>query len=213
VLSKQYLIYVDGFDWKKYKSPMTSTHDKNVGGIDDLTERLRKILDDIKKKVINVPTEPSTLSTQTVLSKFDAIGYATCHIYQEIVGKQIGEVVPVISERMKAYTNRYAPKIPPKFDQLREIIWPKELTEEEKRFLPCTRVEWTENRKKIEMEVVGILWDDDELQYVLFMWDISNTKPIHMGEVKEHAYFNDREALSSHAESLSIFKFDNFKIL
>ena len=87
------------------------------------------------------------------------------------------------------------------------------MTEEEKRFLPGTRIEWTENRKKIEMEVVGILWDDDELQYVLFMWDISKNKPIHMGEVKEHAYFNDWEASSSHAESLSIYKFDNFKIL
>jgi hypothetical protein len=45
------------------------------------------------------------------------------------------------------------------------------------------------------------------------MWDISKNKPIHMGEVKEHAYFNDREASSSLPESLSIYKFDNFKIL
>ena len=212
VLTKQYLIYVDGFDWKQYKKPMTSKHDRSVGGVEDLTERLKNILGDINEKVMNVPTEPSTLSTQTVMSKFEAIGYATCHIYQEIVGKQIGEVVPVISERMKSYTNLYAPKIPPKFDQLREIIWPKELTKEEKQFLPCTRVEWTENENKIKMEVVGILWDDDELQYVLFMWDITKRKPMHMGEVNEHAYFNDREASIDHAESLSIYKFDNFKI-
>jgi hypothetical protein len=192
---------------------MTSKTDKNIGGVVDLTDRLTKILEDINDKKITIPNEPSTLSTASIMSKFEDIGYKTCSIYQEVVGKQIGDVVPVLTERMKLYTKEYAPRILPAFDQLREIIWPEELTEDEKRCKPGVRIEWTEENEKFTMETIGILWDDDELNYFLLFYDVSRPKPKTMDDSIEHAYFKDIEAKNGKPGSISIFKFDGFKIL
>ena len=73
-------------------------------------------------------------------------------------------------------------------------MWPKELTQHELLYLPGKIVRWTETtvKKTTKMEVLGLVWDDDELEYAIYLFDPTLKRPDTLKEVVEFVNFNDK---------------------
>ena len=195
VLKKQLLIYINGYGWQQYKQSMSKKGDPTVGGVADLTSRLETILQDIRERKVSIPSEPAYASTETIMSKFQELRYDTCQVYSDIVSKRVGEVLPSLLQRLVEYTEVFSPRLSRPLDDLKEIIWPQELSEFQLKFKPKTRFRYRDSKGRgtamFEFEVLGIVWDDDESEYSLYYYDISKERPTTHKEVKLFAFFED----------------------
>jgi hypothetical protein len=212
VLKKQLLIYINGYGWQQYKQSMSKKGDPTVGGVADLTSRLETILQDIRQGKIIIPSGPSFASTETIMSKFEELGYETCEIYSDIVSKRVGEVLPSLLQRLVEYTEVFSPRLSRPLDDLKEIIWPQELSEFQRKFKPATRFRYRDSKGRgtAMFEVLGIVWDDDESEYSLYYYDISKERPTTHKEVKLFAFFEDSIDDDGTVLRFGLYSFDGF---
>ena len=78
--------------------------------------------------------------------------------YKEILEKKVKEAFPDLLGRLDRLTRDYAPQLEVPWDQLKEIVWPRELNAEEMQLKRGTRIRFSETRRRqIVFEVHTIL--------------------------------------------------------
>ena len=75
------------------------------------------------------------------------------------------EAFPDLLGRLDRLTRDYAPQLEMPRDQLKEIVWPRELNADEMQLKWGTRIRFSETkRRQIMFEVhtiLGLIWDDE----------------------------------------------------
>ena len=78
--------------------------------------------------------------------------------YKEILEKKVKEAFPDLLGRLDRLTRDYAPQLEVPWDQLKEIVWPRELNAEEMQLERGARIRISETkRRQIVFEVHTIL--------------------------------------------------------
>ena len=74
--------------------------------------------------------------------------------YKEILEKKVKDAFPDLLGRLDHLTRDYAPQLEVPWDQLKEIVWPRELTAVEKQLKRGARIRFSETkRRQIVFEV------------------------------------------------------------
>ena len=130
---------------------------------------------------------------------------------------QIDEAFPDFLCRLEELTEDYSPTLPPSFDQLKEIVWPKDLTEQQQRLVRGAVVEYSDRKRGKDVfecnTVLGIQWDDEVNEYYALLWKHGTPQPQTLKEVKHFAYLGPIFLPNGEQQALSLFEFDNFRII
>ena len=69
-------------------------------------------------------------------------------------------------------------------------------------------------KKTTKMEVLGLVWwDDDELEYAIYLFDPTLKRPDTLKEVVEFVYFNDKFDDKGVLIRFGILSFDNLELV
>ena len=218
VLTKQLKVYTDGFLWTQYKEALTRNGKKVT--VPELTDRLIRILNDIKHGKIQVPQRPTSHQADKIIERYIEKGYKVVSEYKSALKKQLDDAFPDLLRKLEHLTSTYSPEIPSPFDQLKEVVWPRELNNDEKLLKRGVRVQYSEKKNKRSREdvmefhtVLGLVWDDEEQTYFVNTWKDGTEKPKSMKEVTHYAYTTNIVDESGTVLTKSIFEFDNFRVL
>ena len=75
--------------------------------------------------------EPTSVQAQSVADKYESLGYRVVKDYKNMLEKKVKEAFPDLLSRLNDLTRRYAPQLEVAWDQLKEIVWPRESNAEE----------------------------------------------------------------------------------
>ena len=192
---KQLKIYIEGFGWRDHKKPMSSKDDRRVGSVPDLLSRLETIYGELDRGEKRIPTEACHAVEQSILGKMDDVGYKYTASYANIVKESLNGTVPEVFDRMNRYKSEYGVELEWPLHDLRELVWPKDLDENELKFKRGQRIKYRMDPDKplIEYEVLGLVWEDatgkknDPLfvpQYYVWHYPVKEKKPRLAKEVK-----------------------------
>ena len=85
---------------------------------------------------------------------------------------------------MEHLTSTYSPEIPSPFDQLKEVVLPRELNNDEKLLKRGVRVQYSEKKNERSREdvmefhtVLGLVWDEEEQTYFVYTGQDGTEKP------------------------------------
>ena len=195
LLVKQLKIYIEGFGWRDHKKPMSSKDDRRVGSVSDLLSRLETIYSELDRGEKRIPTEACHAVEQSILGKMDDVGYKYTASYANIVKESLNGTVPEVFDRMNRYKSEYGVELEWPLHDLRELVWPKDLDENELKFKRGQRIKYRMDPGKplIEYEVLGLVWEDatgkknDPLfvpQYYVWHYPVKEKKPQLAKEVK-----------------------------
>ena len=115
--------------------------------------------------------------------------------YAKIVKESLNGAVPEIFDRINRYKSEYGVELEWPLHDLRELVWPKDLDENELKFKRGQRIKYRMDPGKplIEYEVLGLVWEDatgkknDPLfvpQYYVWHYPVGGRKPRLAKEVK-----------------------------
>ena len=137
--------------------------------------------------------------------------------YKDMLEKKVKEAFPDLLSRLNHLTRRYAPQLEVAWDQLKEIVWPRELTPEEKRLTRGAKIRFSETiGRKTWFEVhtiLGMIWDDTLQEYFVLLWQEGEEEPKSLKDCDVNAYLGDVYLENGEQFKVSLFKFDNFEIL
>ena len=216
ILSKQLKIYVNGYGLRQYDVSLTK------GGkfqYDAIKTKLEEIMDAVNASPprLALPDKPTSIQAQSVIDKYEEIGYKVVKDYKEILEKKVKEAFPDLLGRLDHLTRDYAPQLEVPWDQLKEIVWPRELTAVEKQLKRGARIRFSETkRRQIVFEVhtiLGMIWDDELDEYFVLLWMDGDEEPKRLKDCQSNAYLNDVYLENGEQFKVSIFKFDNFEVL
>jgi hypothetical protein len=195
LLVKQLKIYVEGFGWRDHKKPLSSKDDRRVGSVPDLLGRLEAIYGELDRGEKRIPTEACNTVEQSILGKMDEVGYKYTASYAKIVKESLNGAIPEMFDRINRYKSEYGVELEWPLHDLRELVWPKDLDENELKFKRGQRIKYRMDPGKplIEYEVLGLVWEDatgkknDPLfvpQYYVWHYPVGGRKPRLAKEVK-----------------------------
>ena len=81
---------------------------------------------------LQLPNEPTSVQAQSVVDKYESLGYRVVKDYKDMLEKKVKEAFPDLLSRLNHLTRRYAPQLEVAWDQLKETLCPRELCTEEK---------------------------------------------------------------------------------
>ena len=181
VLKKQLLIYSDGFGWEQWNLPLTTYKKKKLTSA-DLQERLEEILSAVSSGEHVIPIEPPTNLVQKEMTILEDQGYETNQLYKDMMQKRYREEIPKTFREIRYLSENYGCNFVMDWDDLREVAWPKGLSDDMKRFKPGKVIEFNdfdgagEECRFIRM-ILGLQWDDGDEdedltpQYCVYMYD------------------------------------------
>ena len=155
VLTKQLKVYTDGFLWTQYKEALTRNGKKVT--VPELTDRLIRILNDIKHGKIQVPQRPTSHQADKIIERYIEKGYKVVSEYKSALKKQLDDAFPDLLRKLEHLTSTYSPEIPSPFDQLKEVVWPRELNNDEKLLKRGVRVQYSEKKNKRSREDLSLI--------------------------------------------------------
>jgi hypothetical protein len=222
LLVKQLKIYVEGFGWREHKKPLSSKDDRRVGSVPDLLSRLEAIYGELDRGEKRIPTEACHTVERSILGKMDDVGYKYTASYAKIVRESLSGTVPEVFERMNRYKREYGVELEWPLHDLRELVWPKELGENELKFKRGTRIKYKMDVGKplIEYEVLGLVWEDatgkknDPLfvpQYYVWHYPVNGRKPLLAKEVKLYSQTITQLTEDGEKYRIAIQDFDNLE--
>ena len=166
---------------------------------------------------LQLPNEPTSVQAQSVVDKYESLGYRVVKDYKDMLEKKVKEAFPDLLSRLNHLTRRYAPQLEVAWDQLKEIVWPRELTPEEKRLTRGAKIRFSETiGRKTWFEVhtiLGMIWDDTLQEYFVLLWQEGEEEPKSLKDCDVNAYLGDVYLENGEQFKVSLFKFDNFEIL
>ena len=186
---------------------------------DAIKTKLEEIMDAVNASPprLALPDKPTSIQAQSVIDKYEEIGYKVVKDYKEILEKKVKEAFPDLLGRLDRLTRDYAPQLEVPWDQLKEIVWPRELNAEEMQLKRGTRIRFSETkRRQIVFEVhtiLGLIWDDELDEYFVLLWMDGDEEPKRLKDCQSNAYLNDVYLENGEQFKVSIFKFDNFEVL
>ena len=139
------------------------------------------------------------------------------HIEVQICIKKVKEAFPDLLGRLDHLARDYAPQLEAPWDQLKEIVWPRELTAVERQLKRGARIRFSETKlRQIEFEVhtiLGMIWDDELDEYFVLLWMDGDEEPKRLKDYQSNPCLNDVHLENGEQFKVSIFKFDNFECL
>ena len=139
------------------------------------------------------------------------------HIEVQICIKKVKEAFPDLLGRLDHLARDYAPQLEAPWDQLKEIVWPRELTAVERQLKRGARIRFSETKlRQIVFEVhtiLGMIWDDELDEYFVLLWMDGDEEPKRLKDCQSNAYLNDVYLENGEQFNVSTFKFDNFEVL
>ncbi len=216
ILSKQLKIYVNGFGLRQHDVTFTKGGKFQYAVV---KSKLEEILDEVNAvpPKLELPNEPTSVQAQSVVDKYESLGCRVVKDYKNMLEKKVKEAFPDLLSRLNDLTRRYAPQLEVAWDQLKEIVWPRELTPEEKRLTRGIKIRFSETRgRKTWFEVhtiLGMIWDDALQEYFVLLWQEGEEEPKNLKDCDVNAYLGDVYLENGEQFKVSLFKFDNFEIL
>ncbi len=161
--------------------------------------------------------EPTSVQAQSVADKYESLGYRVVKDYKDMLEKKVKEAFPDLLSRLDHLTRHYAPQLEVAWDQLKEIVWPRELTPEEKRLTRGTKIKFSGTKgRKTWFEVhtiLGMIWDDTLQEHFALLWEEGEKEPKNLQDCDVNAYLGDVYLENGEQFKVSSFKFDDFEIL